>query len=75
MTVDCTKCKRSIELPTTNARVEQWRSSGQLIQRALPELNADERELLISGYCGKCFDALFADDDEEPIGSRFNDAF
>lgn len=34
----------------------QLRQNGTLIQNALPYLNADERELLISGICGTCFD-------------------
>jgi hypothetical protein len=25
----------------------------------MPELSADQRELLISGMCSECFDALF----------------
>jgi len=31
----------------------------------MPSLPKEERELLISGTCGTCFDALFEDDDEE----------
>jgi hypothetical protein len=33
--------------------------SGGFIQDVLPNLSADERELLISGMCGKCFNTLF----------------
>lgn len=32
---------------------------GSLIQVAMPELSADDRELLISGTCGPCFDKMF----------------
>ena len=32
-----------------------WQN-GELIQNALPELNTDQRELLISGICPKCWD-------------------
>ena len=35
-----------------------------LIQNALPELTADERELLISGTCPSCWDRMFGDYDE-----------
>lgn len=31
---------------------------GANIQLALPSLTADERELLISGMCGKCYDLM-----------------
>jgi hypothetical protein len=34
-------------------------------QDAFPHLTADERELLISGTCGSCFNAMFPEDDEE----------
>jgi hypothetical protein len=37
---------------------------GELIQNALPELTADERELLISGTCPSCWDRMFGDYDE-----------
>jgi hypothetical protein len=33
--------------------------AGELIQRAMPDVSEDERELLISGVCGQCFDELF----------------
>ena len=33
--------------------------NGALIQTAMPYLSADEREVLISGMCGPCFDNLF----------------
>lgn len=41
-----------------------WRR-GELIQDALPELSADQRELLISGTCGMCWDDMFGSSDED----------
>jgi len=38
----------------------KWKN-GELIQNVMPYLNEDERELLISGTCGKCFDKIFSD--------------
>jgi hypothetical protein len=38
-----------------------WKE-GMLIQDAMPELSADERQLLISGTCGKCWDKMFQED-------------
>ena len=41
-------------------------NQGALVHEAFPELNADEREALFqSGICPKCWDKLFADEDEE----------
>lgn len=34
-------------------------------QDAFEYLSADDREMLISGICPKCWDDLFADEDEE----------
>ena len=33
--------------------------NGTPVQKAFPHLSADERELLVSGMCGECFDELF----------------
>jgi len=38
----------------------RWQAlNSQFIQDVLPDLSEDDRELLISGTCGKCFDTLF----------------
>ena len=34
----------------------------ELIQNAFPYLTPDERELIISRICGKCFDKMFGED-------------
>jgi len=59
----CSKCGQEFVLDVTDEQVTQWRT-GMLIQRAMPNLTAAERELLISGYCGECFDALFPKEEE-----------
>lgn len=41
-------------------RVERWRN-GERIQNVFPEI--DDREIMISQTCTKCFDELFADED------------
>lgn len=38
---------------------------GLFIQDALPMLSADDREQLMTGTHGACFDAAFPDEDEE----------
>lgn len=52
----------SIEVPVDG--FQRWQS-GELIQNAMPELDADKREQLISGTCPKCWDELFASDEDE----------
>lgn len=64
MTIQCGRCGYDFEVPATAEQLSNWRS-GELIQRAMPNLTADERELLISGYCGKCFDEITMPMDED----------
>lgn len=64
-TVACNVC---YELKTVTVTAEGWRAwrrEGKFIQDAMPELTPAERELLLSGTCGDCFDAMFPVDDEE----------
>jgi hypothetical protein len=42
--------------------IANWRG-GALIQDALPELDADQRELLISGIHAGCWAKMFRDDE------------
>jgi hypothetical protein len=42
-----------------------WRYDGVSAQDAFPYLNAEERELLISGICSDCWDKLDGIDDED----------
>ena len=39
--------------------------AGEHIQDVFPELSAGNREIMISGICGECFDKIFADDEDE----------
>ena len=40
-----------------------WQN-GELAQIAFPYLSTDEREMLISGICPACWDAMFGSDEE-----------
>jgi len=62
--IACTECRLRFDLPVTQHQIDAWKA-GALIQRAMPNLSAAERELFISGYCNSCFEAIFADDSEE----------
>ena len=41
-----------------NDDYQSWQN-GKLIQDAMPYLTISQRELLISGICGTCFDKMF----------------
>lgn len=49
-----------------NLLINLWNrwQGGELIQRCFPQLTPDEREILISGICGDCFDKMFKEDAE-----------
>jgi hypothetical protein len=54
----CTLCKRTEEIVVPIRGYEKW-ISGVLIQEALPQLTAGQREMLITSTCEKCFDMMF----------------
>ena len=58
MELTCRRCDKVAEIEIDTDRYQAWKD-GALIQNVFPELSADERELLISGWCGSCFDDLF----------------
>jgi hypothetical protein len=42
----------------------RWQA-GELIQVAMPNLDAEEREMLISGICPTCWEDMFDDEDKD----------
>ena len=56
--VRCTQCGEEFKIEAPRAGFNSW-LHGELIQKALPELAKEERELLVSGTCSDCFDKLF----------------
>lgn len=66
VTVDiiCPCCAGQTALRVPLEGYTEWLQGTILIQNALPTLTPDERELLISGTCEKCFNDLFNTEDE-----------
>ena len=62
--VPCRLCNEVADLTVNIEGFVAWQG-GKLIQEALPELSADQRELLISGTCDKCWNEMFPSDEEE----------
>jgi hypothetical protein len=60
----CRHCESKTDIEVTTKGFNNWRYEGVLIQRALPELSINQRELLISGTCGPCFDKMFPEERE-----------
>ena len=56
--IECRFCNKDHSIKMSFAGHTAW-TEGELIQDALPELSSGERELLISGTCGDCWDEMF----------------
>lgn len=54
----CNRCDADISLTVPEDGLMDW-YFGADVQVALPQLDADQREWLISGICGKCFEAIW----------------
>lgn len=63
--VICRKCKTEFLISCTPDQKRKLAEGKELIQDIFPELSPDKRELFISGLCGKCFDELFSNMEEE----------
>ena len=59
----CIVCGEQFVTHMDKPRFERWQN-GEHIQDVFPELSVDERELLISGICGNCFNEMFSEDEE-----------
>ena len=57
--VTCRMCDSVNFVSVVESDFKSWKQ-GQVIQSALPYLDADKREILISQTCGTCFEAMFS---------------
>lgn len=61
----CDSCDTEYAFNVDPIGFEDWRSGRGHIQNLLPNLAPGFRELLISGICDPCFDAMCAEADDE----------
>lgn len=59
----CPFCGRANEVEVNHMDYFDWQD-GELAQDAFPYLSANEREMLISGCCPRCWDKMFWRDEE-----------
>lgn len=62
--VSCAGCNTEHEISINPDDWKAWRD-GALIQRVIPYLTDEQRELLISQICGVCWKEMFKEDDED----------
>lgn len=65
LAIICPMCGRTSYLKVPTEGYTAWKLHNVLVQDAFPQLSAEDRELLISGICPDCWDAMFSFDYEE----------
>lgn len=60
----CRVCKAFVKFVVNDIDYQKWQD-GMLIQDAMPGLTPAQREILISGVCGACFDTLLGKEEDE----------
>ena len=60
ITKPCPYCGTISKVAVPESGLKQWKS-GTRIQDALPMLTEDESEILVSGVCPTCGDAVFGE--------------
>ena len=63
-----TGAKSEMEIDVTEKQITLW-MEGELIQNAMPQLSADEREFLMTGITPAEWDEAFAQSD---VGPNYN---
>jgi hypothetical protein len=59
----CRECGETKILFLRLQDLQRWKS-GEVIQRVFPDLSQSDRELMMSGICGECFDDFFEQEKE-----------
>lgn len=54
----------TMDLDVTQEEIDRWQK-GEYIQKAMPRLNADEREFVKTGYTKEDWDAIFPPEDDD----------
>lgn len=59
MNIICTYCDTEYSIPISREDYEQWKKFGGCLEDIDSELEAWEREMLISGTCDNCWKKMF----------------
>jgi hypothetical protein len=59
----CVMCGKSAKVKVIPSQLAAWRG-GELIQRAMPEMTADDREMLINGTHPACWDEMMGEEED-----------
>ena len=61
---ELTGVTRTLDIPVTDDQIQAW-LDGMLIQAAMPNLDADQREFVKTGITPDKWDSLYPDEDPE----------
>ena len=65
-TSDLTGVTRTMDLPITLVQILAWQH-GKLVQEAFPQLNADQREFIMTGISAEEWDTLLPPEDSPVV--------
>lgn len=60
-TMSCVACNKTTYMSVKKSGLESWNSV--YVQDAFPELNADDRELLMTGTHATCWEDMFGEEE------------
>ena len=63
LTTPCIGCHQSTRMTLDTDKVKRW-LNGTHIQNVFPEMKPDDREVLLSGIHGPCWDEIFGGEEE-----------
>lgn len=64
VTRKCDWCSEDVSMDVEPQHFAQFVAGDGYIQTIFPYLTAGERELLLNGFCGPCFDAICPPDED-----------
>lgn len=56
----CVHCTERYHIVVTARQLERYRNTGDYVQNIWPELDAGQREMIISGTHSDCFEEMFS---------------
>jgi hypothetical protein len=59
--------ENTVDLPITQEQLDQYYRGGKLIQHAFPQLNADQREFILTGIPPGKWDAYLGPEEDDNI--------
>ena len=54
---------RTLDIPVTHDQLYEWQQRGAMIQNAMPNLTADQREFLMTGVTAEEWKEMWGDED------------